>query len=148
MNIKEEIIEFLKKEILKKLPALDLSEASIVKICKLFKKNVNSYNIKMFPYPTEKEAWKYAGQVYKKVKKRSLKKRKVDYKTYIKSEEWKVKREKFKEYKKHTCERCGSVNNLQVHHKHYETLGRESFKDLELLCGNCHMKEHGIERKQ
>ncbi|WP_418894203.1 HNH endonuclease [Limibacterium fermenti] len=49
----------------------------------------------------------------------------------------------------YTCQRCGQRYNLEIHHKTYyvdgkSIVGRE--KDflycLELLCENCHQKEH------
>lgn len=37
------------------------------------------------------------------------------------------------------CERCYLITkDLELHHKHYETLGRESDEDLEVLCKACH----------
>lgn len=43
------------------------------------------------------------------------------------------------------CQRCGRTEDLQCHHKVY----RESWfdtkeEDLEVLCGACHKREHGI----
>jgi len=39
------------------------------------------------------------------------------------------------------CERCRRYRpgRLQLHHKHYRTLGRERHEDLELLCVTCHV---------
>jgi hypothetical protein len=34
--------------------------------------------------------------------------------------------------------RCGAVGPLQMHHKHYRTLGRETLDDVEMLCDSCH----------
>lgn len=36
------------------------------------------------------------------------------------------------------CERCGRAADLEVHHKHYRTLGNESLGDVEALCPTCH----------
>jgi 5-methylcytosine-specific restriction endonuclease McrA len=38
------------------------------------------------------------------------------------------------------CEACGYLgrNRLQLHHRHYRTLGRETRIDVELLCAWCH----------
>ena len=43
-----------------------------------------------------------------------------------------------------TCERCGDQTaELELHHRHYDTLGFEEIDDLEVLCGDCHRLEHG-----
>jgi len=40
------------------------------------------------------------------------------------------------------CEVCGVVPyRIEVHHKHYNTLGRENPSDLILLCPECHRVE-------
>ena len=73
----------------------------------------------------------------------------VKYETYLKSEEWaSVRRRKLldAEFK---CEHCGYTpgiqkRKLEVHHKTYERLGEELMFDLEVLCFNCHKKEHGL----
>jgi len=42
----------------------------------------------------------------------------------------------------HTCEKCGeSVERLEVHHHHYDSLGREMPTDVCALCRKCHKKE-------
>ena len=42
-----------------------------------------------------------------------------------------------------TCETCGIKNvQLQLHHRHYKTIGVEAISDLELLCINCHQQRH------
>jgi hypothetical protein len=41
----------------------------------------------------------------------------------------------------HRCERCGAQTPLQLHHRHYATLGRESLRDIEMLCDPCHLRE-------
>src|SRR5262249_9373679 len=43
----------------------------------------------------------------------------------------------------HACERCGGAERpLQLHHRHYGSLGREEPGDLELLCDKCHRDVH------
>jgi hypothetical protein len=41
----------------------------------------------------------------------------------------------------HRCERCGAEGQLELHHKHYMTLGVESLGDVEILCRTCHQGE-------
>ena len=66
------------------------------------------------------------------------------YKNYLKSSKWIQTRIDVLLSRK-SCERCGSTHKLQVHHKNYDNLGNEEPEDLELLCNNCHCKEHGKE---
>lgn len=41
------------------------------------------------------------------------------------------------------CENCGGrVGTPELHHKHYETEGRETPDDLEALCRSCHKGRH------
>lgn len=66
------------------------------------------------------------------------------YKNYLHSAKWKRKRQNVLKHRDNKCENCGSSKNLQVHHKTYINLYSETLFDLELLCGECHMKEHNI----
>jgi len=66
------------------------------------------------------------------------------YREYIKSDAWKARRKQWFDKFGWHCHRCGSTRSLQLHHKHYRTLGRERDGDLEGLCGVCHEMEHGI----
>lgn len=43
------------------------------------------------------------------------------------------------------CQACGSPDQLQVHHAHYDTLGDEQPQDLVLLCDPCHEATHNYE---
>lgn len=45
------------------------------------------------------------------------------------------------------CERQAWVSNVHVHHLHYETLGSERYGDLEILCDECHGRNHGVDRE-
>lgn len=63
------------------------------------------------------------------------------YFRYIASPEWKAKRAEFIAAQP-CCEVCEATEHLQVHHKHYRTLGRESRGDVEILCHDCHAFEH------
>jgi len=65
------------------------------------------------------------------------------YLKYIKSSLiWKKKRQEALEYYDNRCCSCGSKFNLQVHHKHYKTLFKESMNDLLVLCKYCHANHH------
>jgi len=42
------------------------------------------------------------------------------------------------------CHKCGSLENLQVHHKiRRSQQGNDSLENLVTLCAYCHLKEHG-----
>ena len=42
------------------------------------------------------------------------------------------------------CQKCGALENLQVHHKIKRSqLGDGSLANLVTLCAHCHMEEHG-----
>lgn len=63
------------------------------------------------------------------------------YKQYIQSNEWKEKRNLIISERK-SCQKCGSVESLQVHHLTYDNLYDEASRDLILLCRKCHLREH------
>jgi 5-methylcytosine-specific restriction endonuclease McrA len=42
------------------------------------------------------------------------------------------------------CQKCGSLENLQVHHKTKRSQqGSDTLGNLVSLCAHCHMEEHG-----
>ena len=48
------------------------------------------------------------------------------YRSHIRSEEWKEKRQQVIRHSGSRCQKCGDRTSwLHVHHKHYRTLGRE-----------------------
>lgn len=66
----------------------------------------------------------------------------AEYNKYLKSPEWKKKRELVFDTYGRTCSMCGSIHNLEIHHKHYKNLFKEKIKDLMVLCEPCHSKIH------
>lgn len=74
----------------------------------------------------------------------------MNYEEYIKSAEWKTKREERLKIDGYKCVICKSETNLQVHHLHYETLGNEDpLHDLVTVCNSqCHRYFDTIERYQ
>lgn len=62
----------------------------------------------------------------------------INYYEYIDSKEWKAKRQEAFAFYGERCSLCGKKKNLQVHHIHYRTLGKEDVRDLTILCGGCH----------
>jgi hypothetical protein len=46
------------------------------------------------------------------------------------------------------CEKCGSKDELTVHHKNYHNFGgKETIDDLVVLCWECHRDTHEAEEK-
>ena len=70
-------------------------------------------------------------------------KRKLQYKKYLKSDDWKRKRYVVLKRDNWTCQECGVPAN-QVHHKKYAKyqIGKEPIKWLVSLCAECHKKKH------
>jgi len=65
----------------------------------------------------------------------------VNYKTYLQSAEWRLKREERLKLDRYTCQQCGATAKeyrLEVHHLNYERLGSERMEDLQTLCIVCH----------
>ncbi len=65
----------------------------------------------------------------------------MNYYEYIKSKEWKTFRKEILS-KRTQCQRCCSKIGLQLHHKHYKTLGNEKSSDIIVLCKECHFGFH------
>ena len=77
----------------------------------------------------------------------------TEYERYLQGSHW----QEFRNYviRLHpSCQRCRMSRemalehlgqDLNVHHRHYKTLGCESLQDVEVLCRRCHEEEtfHG-----
>lgn len=68
--------------------------------------------------------------------------KRLPYREYLKTKHWKQTRRKRIRKSRYRCDRCGARGRLQVHHKHYRSLGREVMVDLETLCVPCHQGKH------
>lgn len=71
----------------------------------------------------------------------------MTYKKYLRSKYWKKIRLIILKKYKYTCQKCGSNKTLEVHHIEYVPRGKEhkNLSILTLLCGSCHMENHGID---
>jgi hypothetical protein len=67
----------------------------------------------------------------------------VEYQEYLKTPEWRAKREWALERAGHRCQVCNCAGRLHVHHRTYENLGHELPTDLTVLCEACHGLYHG-----
>lgn len=70
---------------------------------------------------------------------------KEEYHQLLKDGRWQRKRLEIMQRDGFRCTKCGTTNDLNVHHLRYIT-GRKPWEyydaDLITLCGNCHKKEH------
>jgi hypothetical protein len=65
------------------------------------------------------------------------------YQRYVKTDCWLLRREAY--LKLHTsCETCGQVTRLQVHHLTYERFGHEADSDMIAVCLPCHRCFHNL----
>lgn len=75
---------------------------------------------------------------------------KAKYNNYLRSPQWKKRRDEILERDGYRCQWCGSTENLQVHHKCYfknsrgEMIPPWEYEDKYLitLCGDCHKWWH------
>jgi len=63
---------------------------------------------------------------------------KFDYRRYLASREWALKKKAIRERSGGLCERCLMDVMSIVHHLTYEHVGNEPFDDLQGLCHGCH----------
>lgn len=64
------------------------------------------------------------------------------YREYLKSDKWRVKRLAALKRDGYVCQACLSRKASQVHHKTYEHVFDEPLFDLESVCEHCHQKLH------
>ena len=74
-----------------------------------------------------------------------LSKRQIAHREFINSPEWEVIRQRLFKSRGKRCEICGKESGVQVHHINYDRFGGDELDtDLIILCGNHHMKAHGL----
>lgn len=65
--------------------------------------------------------------------------RRMPYREYLLTPEWKERRQRHLKSAGYRCQVCNSDDKmLDVHHRTYERRGEELFKDLIVLCRTCH----------
>ena len=64
------------------------------------------------------------------------------YLTYLKSKEWRAKRDRVIERCGNVCEHCGHYPVAEIHHLTYDRVFREELDDLQGLCVYCHTFMH------
>jgi hypothetical protein len=65
------------------------------------------------------------------------------YDEYLRSPEWKERRDRIVKRDRGQCQSCTSKSQLQVHHMTYERIGNEHDDDLVTVCHACHQRIHG-----
>jgi len=70
------------------------------------------------------------------------------YARYIRSDDWAYRRKQRIKKDGGRCKNCGSKFNLEVHHKNYNSFGKEDVSDLITLCKDCHVKVTLNDRKR
>lgn len=71
----------------------------------------------------------------------------MPYSEYLKTPEWQMVRKQQLKRSGFRCQVCNRNNRiLNVHHRTYDNLGEESYKDLIVLCNECHKLFHESER--
>lgn len=69
--------------------------------------------------------------------------RTMPYREYLKTPEWQERRAKHLRRASYRCQVCNaSRTQLNVHHRTYQQRGNEDFKDLIVLCADCHTLFH------
>ena len=74
----------------------------------------------------------------------------MEYEAYLKSDEWlQIKAKAATRPYYQQCLKCGSTENLNLHHQTYIYIGTKTpMKELIALCGDCHVQVHRIARDQ
>lgn len=74
--------------------------------------------------------------------------RKEQYKAYLRSDDWKAKKEAKQLRSIKRCSICASIENVQLHHLYYRKTWQETQnQDLRWLCGLCHVTAHDLINK-
>lgn len=71
------------------------------------------------------------------------------YKKYINSPKWQAKRSERLKIDNYTCQKCGELRGLHVHHVSYKNFGNENvYEDLITLCEKCHKTIEGVKAEK
>jgi hypothetical protein len=73
--------------------------------------------------------------------------RKDAYEAYINSDVWSDKRRERLKLDSYRCQKCGTAENLHVHHRTYKNFMHESMEDLVTVCISCHDLIHRAYKK-
>lgn len=100
------------------------------------------------PYKTpKKKKHEKKSHFLERVEKRKDLEVRKHYDEYLKDSRWLAFRQFIFGVKGYKCEKCGSTECLQIHHKHYFRglfPWEYTCNDVMVLCRSCHEKIHGI----
>jgi hypothetical protein len=68
----------------------------------------------------------------------------MTYRQYLQSDHWKAFRKKYYQKYGYKCRICGSTENVNLHHKTYNRLGKEWLMDVISLCETHHHEFHAF----
>jgi len=68
--------------------------------------------------------------------------RTMPYDDYLQTYHWKEIRKGALRRARYKCQLCNNSGELHVHHKTYDTRGKEGYDDVIVLCSDCHAKFH------
>ena len=85
-------------------------------------------------------------QSTKPKKRRARTTTRVDYQTYIASDAWIARRQRFFAKYARQCHKCGSTERIHLHHATYRRITQEWDSDLVPLCEPCHVALHKYHR--
>jgi 5-methylcytosine-specific restriction endonuclease McrA len=71
--------------------------------------------------------------------------RKMPFKEYRRTPEWRSLRNRVLLRAGNKCELCYASGRLEAHHRTYDRYGQELLSDLIALCRSCHQSFHGIQ---
>jgi 5-methylcytosine-specific restriction endonuclease McrA len=89
---------------------------------------------------------RYLDETAKRRRRQVRRARQREYRRYLKTEEWRTRRQAAVERARGFCADCGSRENLDVHHLTYKRRGSERASDLVALCRACHKERHSGKR--
>jgi 5-methylcytosine-specific restriction endonuclease McrA len=69
------------------------------------------------------------------------------YAAYLHTDHWKQVRSNALERAVYQCQLCKGSNRLAVHHNNYWCIGKETERDVIVLCDMCHKKHHFPDRE-
>jgi 5-methylcytosine-specific restriction endonuclease McrA len=62
--------------------------------------------------------------------------------TYLRSDKWLKMKEQVINRDGNRCTECGTTENLEAHHLHYDNLWNEDGSESVTLCKACHSNKH------
>ena len=74
------------------------------------------------------------------------KQRQREYRQYLRSDGWKLRRQVALDRAGGFCEDCGARGSFEVHHLTYKRKGNERPEDLVAVCRRCHQERHAGKR--